>query len=63
MKCLICPLKYKEGHLMYKEHIHAIRKITVILDIQITGHTCSMVSETVDIMKTGRKGKHLNTLE
>jgi hypothetical protein len=72
MKCLDCPLKYigqtgRTFDIRYKEHIHAIRKnngnsgySNHILD---TGHTYGTMTDTMDIIKTGRQGRHLNTLE
>jgi hypothetical protein len=41
-------------------------RIMAILNIQIilnTGHTYGTITDTVDIIKTENKGKHLNTLE
>jgi hypothetical protein len=72
MKCLDCPLKYigqtgKTFDIRYKEHIHAIRNnignsgySNHILD---TGHTYGTTADTMEIIRTGRKGRHLNTLE
>jgi hypothetical protein len=28
-----------------------------------TGHTYGTITDTMDVIRTGRKGKHLNTLE
>jgi hypothetical protein len=51
----------------YKEHIQAIRNnnsnsgySNVILN---TGHKYGTITDTMDIIRTHRKGKHLNTLE
>jgi hypothetical protein len=72
MKCLECPLKYvgQTGRTLnarYKEHIHAIRSndgnsrhSNHILN---TGHTYGTVTDTMDVIRTRRKGRHLNTLE
>jgi hypothetical protein len=72
MKCLDCPLKYivqtgRTLNIRYKEHIHAIRSNSgnpgYADRILNTRHTYGTITDTMDIVKTGRKGKHLNTLE
>jgi hypothetical protein len=72
MKCLDCPLKYfgKKGrtfNIRYKEHIQAIRKNSsnsgYSNHILNTGHTYGTITDTMEIVKTGKKGRHLNTLE
>jgi hypothetical protein len=71
IKCLDGPLKYigqtgRTLSITYKEHIHAIRRNSsnsgYSNNILHTGHTCGTITDTTDIIKTGRKGKHLNTL-
>jgi hypothetical protein len=52
----------------YKEHIHAIRNNNnnnsrYSNHILNTGHTCGTINDTMDIIRKGKKGKHLNTLE
>jgi hypothetical protein len=51
----------------YKEHIHAIRSNSsnsgysnLILNM---GHTYGTITDTMNTIRTGRKGRHLNTLE
>jgi hypothetical protein len=72
MKCLDCPLKYigqigRTFHSSYKEHIQAIRNNNsnsgYSSHILNTGHADGTITDTVDIVKTHKKGKHLNTLE
>jgi hypothetical protein len=72
MKCLDCPLKYvsqtgRTFNTRYKEHIHAIRSNNAnykysnhILNME---HTYGTTTVTMDVIRTGRKGRHLNTLE
>jgi hypothetical protein len=67
-----CPMKYtgqtgRTFSTRYKEHIHDIiinnsnsRYLNHMLN---TGHTYGVMMDTMDIITTGRKGKHLNTLE
>jgi hypothetical protein len=51
----------------YKEHIHDIRSNNsnsgYLNHILNTGHAYGTVTDTMDIITTGRKSKHLNTLE
>jgi hypothetical protein len=72
MKCLDCPLKYigqtgRTFHTRYKEHIHAVRNNNsnsgYSNHILNTGHKYGKTTDTMDIIRTHRKGKHLNTLE
>jgi hypothetical protein len=72
MKCLDCPRKYigQTGRTFsqrYKEHIQAIRnncsKSGYFNHILNTGHTYGAIADTVDVIRIGRKGRHLNTLE
>jgi hypothetical protein len=75
MKCLDCPLKYSKYigqtgitfNLRYKEHIQAIRsncsKSGYSNHILNTGHTYGTITDTVDVVRTGRKSRQLNTLE
>jgi hypothetical protein len=72
MKCMDYPLKYvgqtgRTFNARYKEHIHDIRTnnsntgyANHILNI---GHTYGTITDTMEIMKTERKGRYLNTLE
>jgi hypothetical protein len=72
MKCLGCPFKYigqtgSTFHTRYREHIHALRNNNSnsgysnhILNM---GHKYDTIADTMDIIKTHRKRKHLNTLE
>jgi hypothetical protein len=72
MKCLDCPLKYigqpgRSFNIRYKEHMHAIRNINnnsgYSNHILNTGHTYGTINDTMDIIRNGKKRKHLNTLE
>jgi hypothetical protein len=72
MKCLDCPLKYigqtgRAFNIRYKEHIHAIRSNNsnsgYSNHILNTKHTYSTITDTMDVIRIGRKGRHLNTLE
>jgi hypothetical protein len=72
MECNDCPLKYigQTGRTLntrYKEHIHAIRSNNsntgFANHILNTGHRYGTISNTMKIIKAGKKGKHLNTLE
>jgi hypothetical protein len=72
MKCTGCPLKYvgqtgRTFNTRYKEHIHNIRSNNsnsgYSNHILNTGHTYGMITDTMDIITAGRKGKYLNTLE
>jgi hypothetical protein len=67
-----CPMKYigqagKTFNIRYKEPIHDIRSNNsnsrYSNHILNTRHTYETMTDTVDIITTGRKGKHLNTLE
>jgi hypothetical protein len=72
MKFLDCPLKYtgqtgRTFNLRYKEHIQAIRsncsKSGYSNHILNAGHTYGTITDTMDVIRTGRKSRHLNTLE
>jgi hypothetical protein len=72
MKCLDCPLKYtgqtgRSFKTTYKEHAQAIRSNNSNSGYQThilnTVHAHGTIMVTMGIIKTGRKGKHLNTLE
>jgi hypothetical protein len=72
MKCLDCKLKYvrETGRMLntrYKEYIQAIRNnhsnSRYSNHILNTGHKYNTIADTVDILRTGKKGKHLNTSE
>jgi hypothetical protein len=70
-KCLHCTLKYigqtgRAFHFRYKEHIQAIRNNNnnsgypnCIVNI---GYKYGIITDIVDITRTHRKGKHLNTV-
>jgi hypothetical protein len=72
MKCLDCPLRYigqtgRTFKVRYKKHIQAIRNNNVNSgysnNILNTGHTYGTINDTMDFIRNGRKGRHLNTLE
>jgi hypothetical protein len=72
MKCLDCPLTYvgqtgRAFNTNYKEHIHAIRSndsnSSYSNHILNTRHTYCKITDTMDIIRIGWKGRHLNTLE
>jgi hypothetical protein len=72
MKCPGCPLKYvgqtgRTFNTRYKEHIHAIRSNDANSGysnhIFSTGHTYGTITDNMDVIRRGRKGRHLNTLE
>jgi hypothetical protein len=67
-----CPLKYirqrgRTFNIRYKEHIQAIRNNNsnsgYSNHILNTGHTYGTITDIMEIIKTGKKGRHLNTLE
>jgi hypothetical protein len=68
MKCMSCPMKYigQTFNTRYKEHIRDIMNNSKsgysnhILNI---GHSYRNITDTMEIIKIERKGKHLNTLE
>jgi hypothetical protein len=71
IKCLDCPLRCtgQTGRIFqirYKEYIQAIRNNNsntgYLNHILNTGHTYGTISDTMDIIRKGRKGRHLNTL-
>jgi hypothetical protein len=72
MKCMDCPLKYvgqtgRKFNTRYKEHIHDIRtnnsNTGFANHILNTVHTYRTITDTMEIMKTERKGSYLNTFE
>jgi hypothetical protein len=72
MKCLDCPFKYigQTGRIFnfrYKVHTHVIRNNNCNYGysnhILNTGQTYRKITDTMDVIRTGRKGRHLNTLE
>jgi hypothetical protein len=72
MKFLDCPLKYvgqmgRTFNTKYKEHIHTIRSNNANSGysdhILSTGHTYGTITDTMDVIRRRRKGRHLNTLE
>jgi hypothetical protein len=67
-----CPLKYvgqtgRTFNTRYKEHIHDIRSNNSNKGyenhILNTGHTYGTITDTMEIIKTERKGRYLITLE
>jgi hypothetical protein len=67
-----CPKKYvgqtsRTFNIRYKEHIHDIRtnngNTGYANHILNTGHAYGPITDTMEIITTGKKGKHLNTLE
>jgi hypothetical protein len=71
-KCLDCPLRYigqtgRTFKIRYKEHIQAIRNNNsnsgYLNNILNTAHTYGTTTDTIDVIRYGRKGRHLNTLE
>jgi hypothetical protein len=71
-KCPDFPLKYigqtgRTLNIRYKEHIQALRNNNNNSDHSNhtlkTGHSYGTITDTKDIIKTERKGKHLNTLQ
>jgi hypothetical protein len=67
-----CPLKYvgqtgRTFNTRYKVHVHDIRTNNSNTGyenhILNTGHAYGTITDTMEIMKTERKGRHLNTLE
>jgi hypothetical protein len=72
MKCLDCPLKYigETGRMLnirYKQHIHAIRSNKsnsgYSNHMLNKGHAYGTITDTMGIIRTGKKFKHLNALE
>jgi hypothetical protein len=72
VKCMDCPLKYagQTGRIFYsryKEHIQTIRNNNINSGysnhILSTRHAYGSITDTMEIMETERKLKHLNTLE
>jgi hypothetical protein len=72
MKCMSCPMKYigqtgRPFNTRYKEHITDIKnndsKSGYSNHILNTGHSYGSITDTMQIMKIERKGKHQNTLE
>jgi hypothetical protein len=72
MKCLDCPLKYvgqtgRTFNVRHKAHTHAIRSNRgnsgYLNHILNKGHTYGTMTDTMEVIRTGRKGRRLNTLE
>jgi hypothetical protein len=72
MKRQDCPLKYvgqtrRWFNARYKEHIHAIRSNNGNSGYSnhklSTGHACGTITDIMDVIRTGREGRHLNALE
>jgi hypothetical protein len=71
MKCMSCPMKYigsgRSFNTRYKEHIRHLKnnssKSEYSNHILNTGHSNGNITDTMEIIKIERKGKHLNTLE
>jgi hypothetical protein len=71
-RCMDCPLKYirqtgRTFKTRYKEHIQAIRSKNsnsgYSNHMLNTEHTYGSIADTMKVLKTEKKGKHLNTLE
>jgi hypothetical protein len=72
MKCGDCSMKYigqtgRTFNTRYKEHIYNIKSNNSntgysrhILD---TGHSYGTMENTMDVIRIGKKGRYLNTLE
>jgi hypothetical protein len=72
MKYLDCPLKYigqtnRSSYTRYKEHIQAIRNNNsnsgCSSHIVNMGHTYRTITDIMDIIRTQKTGKHINTLQ
>jgi hypothetical protein len=72
MKCMDCPLKYigqtgRTFKTRYKEHIQAIRNNNgnsgYSNHMLNTRHSYGSMTDTMEVVKTERKGRHLNTLK
>jgi hypothetical protein len=72
MRCMDCPLKYigqtdRTFKTRYNEHIQAVRSNNGNSGYSKhnlnEGHTYGSVTNTMKVLKTQRKGKHLNTLK
>jgi hypothetical protein len=72
IKCLVCPLKHigKSGrifHTIFKEYIQAVRNNNSNSGYSSgalnTGHIYGAVTDTMDIIRTHKKGRKLNILE
>jgi hypothetical protein len=72
MKCVDCPMKYtgqtgRTFNIRYKKQLNAIRNNNSNSDysshILNTGHRYGSITDTMDIISTGMKGRYLNTLE
>lgn len=72
MKCPNFPLKYigqtgRTSDIRYKEHIQEMRNNNSNSDysnhVLKPEYSYGNMTDTMDIIKTGRKGKHFNTLE
>jgi hypothetical protein len=66
MKFLVCPLKYfgqtgRTLNIKYREYSHEIRTTNIKFGysnhILGTGHTYGTIKDTMDIIRTGRKGR------
>jgi hypothetical protein len=68
MKCLHCPLKYmRQTGRTFKEHTQAIRNNNsnsgYSNQILNTGNTYRTKTDIMDITKTEKKGRYLNSVE
>jgi hypothetical protein len=70
LKLIDCPLQYecqtgRTFNTRYKEHIHDIKGNNSNTEysnhILNTGHTCGTITDTMEIITTGRKEIYLNT--
>jgi hypothetical protein len=72
MKSLDCPIKYigqtgRTFYTRYREHNQVIRNynsdVTYSSHILNMAHTYGTITDIVDIIRTHKKGKHINSLE
>jgi hypothetical protein len=72
MKCLDFPLRYvgqtgRTFKIRYKERVQAIRNNNsnsgYSSHVLNTGHTNGTTTDILDVIRKGRRGRHLNTLE
>jgi hypothetical protein len=53
--------KQEERSIQYKEHVQAISSNNA--NSGFSNHILSTITDTMDVMRTGRKGRQLNNLE
>jgi hypothetical protein len=62
------PLRYigqmgRTFIITHKEHIHAFRKLDSNSECSNLTHMYGTITDTMDVIRTGRKDRHLNTME